>query len=194
MKLETIYPSLVEQMYSAMKNSGVTGIDKALIYKEMVEDKMIDANGTPTKKALNERLVTDATERSNMTLLEFKKIYPIFKKFPAKEFAKYDGRWYVSDKILDFLVDFDDRASFDERAEISAYLTQRNYENPQTIGELKGTIPAYRDVDDSHFHETSDGVLVDIAAAKEQCKKVISGQLSGDIEAAKEILDKFKKY
>jgi hypothetical protein len=194
MKLNTVYPALIEQVYASMKEMGIEA-DKATIYKKAVEGGIVDQNGQPTAKAIESGWVTDMKEKKNMSLLEFKRMYPIFKGFPAKEFAKFGGTWYISNKIIDFL----DRLSqngatdWDTRNQISSYFTQRNYSDPQNVDELKGTIPEFWDIDDSHFHVANGEVVMDVETVIDQCEKTISGENPGNKAAARQLLRKIKE-
>ncbi|MFT8823248.1 hypothetical protein, partial [Liquorilactobacillus satsumensis] len=190
-----VYPPLVEQAYSMMKQNGINDVSKAEIYSKMVETNLIDQNGDPTEFALKNGLVDDATEKSKMSLLQFKKMYPVFKGFPAKEFWRSsNGFWYISENVMDSLEKrcSAGNSSEDDKKQLARYFSLRNYDDPQTIAELKGVMPEYRDFDDSCFHETDHGVSIEMEAVIQICEKVLSGKISGDKAMAKEFIDKYK--
>lgn len=192
--VKVIYPSLVEQAAVFLKREGIKA-EKDEIYKEMIKNGTIDQYGNPTKEALKNGLVSDFTEKKGMKLIEFKKMYPIFKEFSAKEFAKYDGIWYVSGTVIDLLDKRCANKEYEEEAvaQMAMYFQQRNYEEPQTIGEFKGTIPEFRSIDDSHFHKRDGKLFIDATGLEATCKSVLSGKVKGNKKAAKDVMEYVKR-
>lgn len=186
-----IYPSLVEQAASFLKREGIKA-EKDEIYKEMIKNGTIDQYGNPTSMALNEGLVSDYTEKKNMRLVEFKRMYPVFKEFSAKEFVRYDGVWYISETINQILDKRCENKEYEEHSieQIAAYFKQRNYDNPQTPGEFKGCFyPMYEGISNDHFVFKDGNLALDVYAIKQSCENVLSGKVKGNREAAKELME-----
>lgn len=81
------YPPLVEQAYNYMLSQGMAEVTKQDVYKMMVDEKMISEDGTPTKKALKQGLVNEATDPISI----FKAQYPIFASIDDKYFKLVNG-------------------------------------------------------------------------------------------------------
>lgn len=58
--MNIVYPPLVEQAYQMMKQLN-KNVSKQEIYKKLIEINMIDQHGNPTKWALDNGLVTEAS-------------------------------------------------------------------------------------------------------------------------------------
>ena len=56
MKFNIKYPNLVEQAYNQLKKDGFS-VTKAQVYKRMLDIGMIEKDGTPTQKALDNGLI-----------------------------------------------------------------------------------------------------------------------------------------
>lgn len=158
--MKIIYPPLVEQSYHFITKQGIE-TTKAEVYQMMVSEGMLTQNGEPTKKALEQGLVTEFKQQ-HRSLREFKQEYPIFRDYPVKEFTQQDGVWYVSqDVIADIqaILDKND-CDIDTLNQIDMYFKFRNYDDPdRSIAEIKGVYhPLYTPYDDSMFHMV-DGLV-----------------------------------
>lgn len=94
--MKVVYPSLVEQQHEFMLSQG-REVDRAEIYKYMVENNMIDENGEPTQFAIDNGYV--AVESDVDIIHDFKEENPLFKDID-------DGCF----KVLDY-----DRVGIDKR-------------------------------------------------------------------------------
>jgi hypothetical protein len=74
--MKVVYPSLVEQQHEIMLSQG-REVDRAEIYKYMVENNMIDENGEPTQFAIDNGYV--AVESDIDIIHDFKEENPLFK-------------------------------------------------------------------------------------------------------------------
>ena len=81
------YPPLVEQAYNYMISKGALGITKQDVYRTMVDSGALNEDGTPTKKALKQGLVNEATDPISI----FKAQYPIFASVDDKYFKLVNG-------------------------------------------------------------------------------------------------------
>lgn len=94
--MKVVYPSLVEQQHEFMLSQG-REVDRAEIYKYMVENNMIDENGEPTQFAIDNGYVS--VESDIDIIHDFKEANPLFKDID-------DGCF----KVLDY-----NRVGIDER-------------------------------------------------------------------------------
>lgn len=189
--MKVIYPTLVEQSYQLFKAQG-TELSKDKVYKILVANGMIDAKGEPTKKAISEGLVA-VFNREHSSLKEFRKEHPVFDKYDDDMFIQFDSIWYISSEIASDLSERVDSLSLtpDEVNQVSSYYQMRNYENPQTIGEFKGThFPTFFDIDDTHFNFVDNRLCLDVDAVVISCHKVINGEVEGNVESAEQLLNK----
>lgn len=74
--MKVVYPSSVEQQHEFMLSQG-REVDRAEIYKRMVETNMIDENGEPTQFAINNGYVE--MESDVDIIHDFKEANPLFK-------------------------------------------------------------------------------------------------------------------
>lgn len=192
--MKVIYPTLVEQSYQLFKAQG-TELSKDKVYKILVANGMIDAKGEPTKKAISEGLVA-VFNREHSSLKEFRKEHPVFDKYDDDMFIQFDSIWYISSEIASDLSERVDSLSLtpDEVNQVSSYYQMRNYENPQTIGEFKGThFPTFFDIDDTHFNFVDNRLCLDVDAVVISCHKVINGEVEGNVESAEQLLNKISE-
>lgn len=188
-----IYPSLVEQAYLFSKEQGIL-MDKAELYKHMVEEGFIDENGDATKLAIDTGLITVYEESKDMSLRDFKKNYKSFRKYPKKYFTFEAGYWYLSKTILDEFVKQMESETIleDDLADFQIYYKNRNYENPKTIEELRGVYyPLYEGVEDFDFIYTKKGeIAITNHGLIQVSKNVLSGLFpGGDKKSAQEFLN-----
>lgn len=86
------YPALVEQAYNLLISQGVKEVSKQDIYKKLVAEKMLDENGEPTQKAIEQGLVEPA-----ITPIEvFKAKFPIFAPIDDKYFNVVNGEVLIT--------------------------------------------------------------------------------------------------
>ena len=160
--MEIVYPPLVEQSYQFITQQGIS-VTKADVYQMMVTEGMLTQTGDPTKKALEQGIVTEYKQQ-HRTLKEFKREYPIFRGYPVKEFTQQDGVWYVSqDVIADIQSILDaNNCDIDTLNQIDMYFKFRNYDDPHgSIAEIKGVYhPLYTPYDDSVFQIVNGQVAV----------------------------------
>lgn len=96
------YPELVEEAYSFYQNSDLE-IDKLSLWRNMVELGILDHLGQPTTAAINSGLVREFVEEENLSLTEFKEVYPVFDRYPNQFFIFQDGFWQVHTDLLDLI-------------------------------------------------------------------------------------------
>lgn len=85
--MKVVYPSLVEQQHEFMLSQG-REVDRAEIYKYMVENNMIDENGEPTQFAIDNGYVS---LESNINIIhDFKEANPLFKDIDDSCFKVLD--------------------------------------------------------------------------------------------------------
>ena len=72
MKFNIKYPNLVEQAYNQLKKEGFS-VTKAQVYKRMLNIGMIEKDGMPTQKALDNGLI-----ESHKILLKCSKLNTLF--------------------------------------------------------------------------------------------------------------------
>lgn len=85
--MKVVYPSLVEQQHEFMLSQG-REVDRAEIYKYMVENNMIDENGEPTQFAIDNGYVS---VESNINIIhDFKEANPLFKDIDDSCFKVLD--------------------------------------------------------------------------------------------------------
>lgn len=80
------YPNLIEQAYNQLKKEGFS-VTKAQVYKRMLNIGMIEKDGMPTQKALDNGLIESPQDPIKM----FKAQYPIFSIVDDKHFKVIDG-------------------------------------------------------------------------------------------------------
>ncbi len=160
--MEIIYPPLVEQSYQFITQQGIV-VTKAEVYQMMVSEGMLTQTGEPTKKALEQGIVTEYKQQ-HRTLKEFKQEYPIFRGYPVKEFTQQAGVWYVSQEVIaDIQAILDvNNCDVDTFNQIDMYFKFRNYDDPHgSIAEIKGVYhPLYTPYDDSMFQIVDGQVAV----------------------------------
>ncbi|MGX2945876.1 hypothetical protein [Enterococcus alishanensis] len=189
--MKVIYPPLVEQSYQFITQQGIR-TTKAEVYQMMVAEGMLTQTGEPTKKALEQGIVTEYKQQ-HRTLKEFKKEYPIFKSYPVKEFTQQDGVWYVSQKVIvDIQAILDaNNCDIDIFNQINMYFNFRNYDDPhESIAEIKGVYhPLYTPYDDSMF------VFVNgqVAIPKEVMTDIIRRCDKGELDVDREVVEGFKQ-
>lgn len=158
--MRVIYPLLVEQAYQFIVNQGID-VTKEGVYKMMVADGMLTPTGNPTDKALNQGIISEYKQHYD-TLKEFKRAYPLFKRYPVKEFTQQEGIWYVSQKVIQDIQAILDANNCDKDTlmQIETYFRFRNYDNPHgSIAETKGVYhPLYTPYDDNEF-QIVDGLV-----------------------------------
>lgn len=105
------YPALVEQMHAYLISRGITNVSKLTLFNEMVKDGMINKNGQPTAKALENGLIEAADYNDLNPIQQFKADYPQFSAVPDKFFQVDEQNnvligfkgfaWYASRLIND---------------------------------------------------------------------------------------------
>lgn len=105
------YPALVEQMHAYLISRGINNVSKLTLFNEMVKDGMINKNGQPTAKALENGLIEAADYNDLNPIQQFKADYPQFSAVPDKFFQVDEQNnvligfkgfaWYASRLIND---------------------------------------------------------------------------------------------
>lgn len=105
------YPVLVEQMHAYLISRGINNVSKLTLFNEMVKDGMINKNGQPTAKALENGLIEAADYNDLNPIQQFKADYPQFSAVPNKFFQVDEQNnvligfkgfaWYASRLIND---------------------------------------------------------------------------------------------
>ncbi|NME34617.1 hypothetical protein HF864_07580 [Lactobacillus sp. MRS-253-APC-2B] len=105
------YPVLVEQMHAYLISRGINNVSKLTLFNEMVKDGMINKNGQPTKKAIENGLIEAADYNDLNPIQQFKAYYPQFSAVPDKFFQVDEQNnvligfkgfaWYASRLIND---------------------------------------------------------------------------------------------
>ncbi len=80
------YPSLVEQAYGILASRGITGVSKLALFNNMVNQGLLNKNGQPTAKALENGLIEAADYNDLNPIQQFKADYPQFSAVPDKFF------------------------------------------------------------------------------------------------------------
>ena len=88
MKFNIKYPPLVEQSYSFMIATGIK-VTKDAVYRNMVASDLIDENGNPTQKAIDEGLIEVAGDD---LIKQFKATNPVISSIPNQPFKVQNGR------------------------------------------------------------------------------------------------------
>lgn len=188
--MQIIYPPLVEQAYQFIVNEGISATREE-VYKMMVDDGMLTQTGNPTKKAIDQGIIAEYKQQHD-TLKEFKKSYPLFKRYPAKEFTQQEGIWYVSQRVIaDIQAILDaNNCDRDTLMQIETYFRFRNYDNPHgSIAETKGVYhPLYTPYDDSMFQVVNGQVAV----PQEVLNDIVRRCEIGELDADKETIQGFK--
>lgn len=81
---QTIYPELVEQSHAYLLSRGVD-VSKDVVYRNMIKCHLIDQNGQPTQKAIDEGLVSETNDPNSLAV--FKAQNPLF--------LPYDDRYFT---------------------------------------------------------------------------------------------------
>ena len=105
------YPDLVEHMHAYLISRGINNVSKLTLFNEMVKDGMINKNGQPTAKALENGLIEAADYNDLNPIQQFKADYPQFSAVPDKLFQVDEQNnvligfkgfaWYASRLIND---------------------------------------------------------------------------------------------
>ncbi|GMA46640.1 hypothetical protein [Tetragenococcus muriaticus] len=126
--MEIIYPPLVEQSvkYHLQANKQET-VNKAEIYRAMVERGILTENGQPTDYALKNGWIKDFYEEEDLSFEMFLDIFPIFKSYDAGLFQIVDGFWEIPVQLKKELLDGISQGifSYDEKIQIEEYLADR---------------------------------------------------------------------
>lgn len=193
--MKIIYPPLVEQAYVFAKAQGLD-VTKEDMYKMQVKEGFLSETGEPTQLAIDEGLVT-AFQQKHETLKQFKKEYPIFHRYPSKEFTQQAGVWYVSQKVLDETVDKleQDLFGYDEKQQLKVYMSYRDYEDPYgSIPVMKGVFhPWYTPYDDSQFHVVDGLVAVPESIVADMARRAECGELDLDAEKLYEMAEQLRR-
>lgn len=97
-----IYPPLVEQAFEfTQKVDGLKDITKAELYKKLVIEGLLDENGNPTKKALEQGLV----KQSKTLDIVAPEIVEIAKQVLPKKYIEItpEGNFFVSFDAIEYL-------------------------------------------------------------------------------------------
>lgn len=126
--MEIIYPPLVEESISLhLPRQKQEVLDKAEMYRSMVEKGIISENGQPTAYALQQGWVKKFDEKADLSLEQFLAIYPIFHHYDLGQFQKIDGFWEIPMKLKELLLQ--DLAAgnfnYDEEMQLKEYLADR---------------------------------------------------------------------
>lgn len=126
--MEIIYPPLVEQSvkYHLQANNQET-INKAEMYRAMVEKGILTENGQPTDYALKNGWIKDFYEEENISFESFLEIYPIFNNYDASLFQMVDGFWEIPVSLKNELLQGLNQGffSYDEKIQLDEYLEDR---------------------------------------------------------------------
>ncbi|WP_137662878.1 hypothetical protein [Enterococcus hulanensis] len=189
--MRVIYPPLVEQAYRFAVSQYID-VSKDEVYRMMVRDGMLTETGNPTKTAMDQGIFSEFN-LEHKTLKEFKKEYPVFKHYPAKEFTQQDGIWYVSQKIIEDIQVILDREKVGEDTliQIEVYFKFRDYDDPhKSIAQLKGSYhPFYTPYDDSMF-PIIDG---EITIPKSVISDIIRRYEEGELEARESLVEGYRQ-
>lgn len=79
-----IYPELVEQSHAYLLSRGVD-VSKDVVYRNMIKCHLIDQNGQPTRKAIDEGLVSETDKPDSLAL--FKARNPLFLPYDDRHFT-----------------------------------------------------------------------------------------------------------
>ncbi|MGP3638794.1 hypothetical protein [Lentilactobacillus hilgardii] len=79
-----IYPELVEQSHAYLLSRSVD-VSKDVVYRNMIKCHLIDQNGQPTRKAIDEGLVSEANDPNSLAL--FKARNPLFLPYDDRHFT-----------------------------------------------------------------------------------------------------------
>lgn len=126
--MKIIYPPLVEEsIHSPLSEQKQELVDKAEMYRTMVEKGIISENGEPTAFALEQGFVKEFTEEAALTLEQFLEIYPVFEHYDVKMLKKIDGFWEIPICLKEtMLLDMEaNKFSYDECVQIEEYLADR---------------------------------------------------------------------
>ncbi|MFT8743226.1 hypothetical protein [Lentilactobacillus hilgardii] len=80
---QIIYPELVEQSHAYLLSRGVA-VSKDVVYRNMIKFHLIDQNGQPTQKAINEGLVSETNDPNSLAV--FKAQNPLFLPYDDRHF------------------------------------------------------------------------------------------------------------
>lgn len=126
--MEIIYPPLVEQSVKFhLHGSKQETIDKAEMYRSMVERGILTENGLPTDYALENGWVKDFYEEEHVSFETFLEIYPIFKNYDIHLFQMVDGFWEIPVNLKEELLQqlAENKFDYDETIQIKEYLADR---------------------------------------------------------------------
>lgn len=108
--MRILYPSLVEDAYNIVTQTGTVKPDKvndvkARIYRIMVQKGMLNEDGSPTQKAIDEGLVASFSldeqgEYEPDTLAGLKRMYPMYEGFGDKHFIKTEQGWAADGYVV----------------------------------------------------------------------------------------------
>lgn len=100
MDANIIYPDLVEEAYQLYQSFG-KDINKRILWQNMVRLGILDSFGQPTTAALEAGMVREFVEEENLSLAEFRSIYPVFDRYEDGYFILQDGFWQVRPELLE---------------------------------------------------------------------------------------------
>ncbi|MBO0474845.1 hypothetical protein JZO86_14175 [Enterococcus ureasiticus] len=126
--MNIIYPPLVEEgIKLQLSERKHELLNKAEMYRLMVDRGVISENGEPTDYAIDQGLVKEYTEPSNMSLEEFLGLYPIFERYDLQLLQKIDGFWEIPVSLKELLLQSmaENKFNYDECVQVMEYLADR---------------------------------------------------------------------
>lgn len=107
--MKIVYPSLVEQAFKMIRDNGEDVSHpndlKARLYKDMVAGGLLNPDGTPTRKSIDEGLVAgfsqdDQGEYEPDTVAGLKLMYPMYEGFNDNHFTKTEQGWAADSYVI----------------------------------------------------------------------------------------------
>lgn len=97
--MNIIYPPLVEQMYTFMRQAGMN-VTKQDIYKKAIEANMIDQQGNPTKEAIEKGYIQEVPTGKEPT--SDKDLDNVFSRMPDSAFkwVESEGQYVMDQQEL----------------------------------------------------------------------------------------------
>lgn len=105
---QIIYPELVEQSHAYLLSLGVA-VSKDVVYRNMIKFHLIDQNGQPTQKAINEGLVSETNDPNSLAV--FKAQNPLFLPYDdchftwVAELQEWAADLYVAKDVSKRIID-----------------------------------------------------------------------------------------
>lgn len=126
--MDIIYPPLVEEgIKLQLSERKHELLNKAEMYRLMVDRGIISENGEPTDYAIDQGLVKEYTETSVLSLEEFLELYPIFDRYDLQLLQRIDGFWEIPVSLKELLLQNikENKFDYDECVQVMEYLEDR---------------------------------------------------------------------